>query len=174
MGEATFYLKAEFENEHDANQAYTIAQKVFEDLMNFQNDWQKIRDGTPVIDMHNKLLKDHKLVALFISLPEPKEDDRGMNYLAGNCEMPEDFELKIAENEIYLSAYVWHLATWDNIQEFFFKLGAIRCGWVSDEYLDPWENVENAMAKFPSVKKFDEEMLKKWCLMFKLVGVKNG
>jgi len=138
MGESWFYLKAKFPDERSAARAEKIARAVLKELAEFHDDWQKIRKerSIPVKKRHEELLKKHPLVAELIKLPEPPDDDDAMNYLAGECEMHKDFDLEREENTIYLQCLVWHLASWDNVAEFFYKLGASWVGWLNEEWLE--------------------------------------
>ena len=143
MGEATYYLIAEFETEEEAELAEARARVVLDDLVEFENDWQKIRGDSerPEKERHNKLLKKHPLVDNFIRLPDIDKNDPNMNYLAGKCEMNDDYAMHLIGTGIHLSCTVWHFATWNNIENFFFRLGAGRAGWFSDESMDPFELV---------------------------------
>lgn len=162
MGEATYYLIAKFETEEEAELAEARARVVFDDLVEFENDWQKIRGDSerPVKERHGELLKEHPLVAKFIKLPDIVETDPNMNYLAGKCEMNEYYVMHRNGTAIYLSCTVWHIATWDNIENFFFQLGAEEAGWLSDEYIDPFEMVGGQLHDSPNTRKFSEETLR--------------
>jgi len=151
MGDATYCLLAEFSSEEEAEFAEKIARLVLEQLASFNEEWQKIRHetGKSVIKRHKYLLRKYPLVRNFIRLPKPVSDDSFMNYLAGECEMNRDFELYRDERYIKLSCCVWHLASWDNIAEFFYRIGAIRVTWESDESIDPWMLLELRLEKEP-------------------------
>jgi len=139
MGEATFYLIAFFDSKELAEEISKYARYILKDLAKFHDDWHEIRHryDIPVHERHRMLLERHPLVAKFIELPEPpSDDDVNMNYLAGKCEMHDDFKLSVKLNCITLSCYVWHLADWNNIKDLFYKLGAKSVTWWSDEYVD--------------------------------------
>jgi len=138
MGESWFYLKAEFPDERSAARAEKIAKAVLKELAEFHDDWQKIRKerSIPVKKRHEELLKKHPLVAELIKLPESPDDDDAMNYLAGECEMRGDFDLWREGSTIYLQCIVWHLGTWNNIADFFYKLGASWAGWLNEEWVE--------------------------------------
>jgi len=120
VGEATFYLKARFGSGDEAKLAVKIAKHVLDDLAEFHDDWQRIRNETeiPVKERHEMIKKMHPLVAKLIELPEPKGSDVCMNYLAGKCEMHKGYELYSSGEWVCLSCICWHLASWDNIEEF--------------------------------------------------------
>lgn len=163
MGEATYYLIAEFETEEEAELAEARARVVLDDVVKFENDWQKIRGYTdrPVKERHDELLKKHPLVAKFIELPNIDETDVNMNYLAGRCEMNEYYEMRRNGEAVYLSCTVWHIATWDNIEDLFFRLGANEAGWISDEYIDPFEMVGEQLHEPQNTRNIPEETLKR-------------
>ena len=169
MGEATYYLIAEFETEEEAELAEMRARVVLDDIVKFENDWQTIRGDSerPVKERHNELLNTHPLVAKFIKLPDIEENDVdidekdiNMNYLADKCEMNDEYGMHLIGTGIHLSCMVWHIATWDNIEDFFFRLGAEKAGWFSDEYIDPFELLESQLHDSPSTRKFLEETLR--------------
>ncbi len=148
MGEATFYLKAKFKSEREAELAVKVAKPVLDDLAAFHEDWQTIRyhNNIPVNERHELLLKKHPLVAKFVELPEPEpepedDDDVNMNYLAGKCEMHGYYEIYSDGEWVRLSCECWHLATWDNIEKFFAEIGAVEVGWISDEHIDPFDAI---------------------------------
>jgi len=160
MGEARFYLKAKFPAQKEAHQAKEIAELLFKDMISFGDDWQKIRNDHAKSpgERHKILLKKHRLVKELLDLPSPQENDWNMNYLAGECEMTEDYEMTLGkDNIIYLSALVWHLGSWDNLCRVFEKLGAVATGWVSDEHADYWMCVDMETA---TSKKIPEGRLK--------------
>ena len=164
MGESTFYLKAKFKSQEEACRAKEITELLLKDMISFGDDWQRIRgDHTKsTIRRHKILLEKHCLVKELLDLPLPPENDWNMNYLASECEMTEDYEIFKKDDTIYLSALVWHLASWDNLCRAFEKLGAIATGWISEEYADYWMCVEMEPAvskklpkdRFKKIEKF--------------------
>ena len=148
MGEAGYYLIAVFDDEKSAETAMNYAKYILMDLAKFEEDWQNIRmnRAMPVKERHKMLLKKHPLTAKYIKLPRPVESDRSMNYLAGECEMDKDFELEREGNQIRLYAYVWHMASWDNVRDLFYKLGAKVVDWMSDEYVDIFDILEDEIS----------------------------
>jgi hypothetical protein len=173
MGEATFYLLAEFETKEDAKEAEEFARIVFDELAEFQEEWQIIRDiqDKPTKLRHKMLLKKFPLVAKYISLPEPPDDDLPMNYLAGHCEISKNYCLEADGRYVRLSDTVWHFADWDNIAEFFYRLGAKRVVWESDEYFDFFELLEERLVNTePTTHKnrFSKEEIRKILLSHKL------
>ena len=155
MGEATFYLLAEFKSEEDAEFAEDFARIVLNELSKFFDEWQKIRQKQTIspIERHKMLLKKFPLVAKYIKLPKPSEGDTSMNYLAGECEITNYMNLYSEGNLVKLSDCVWHLASWDNISEFFYRLGARKVVWNSDENLDFFELLQERIENIPEVKK---------------------
>ena len=162
MGEATYYLIAEFETEEEAELAEARARVVLDDIVEFENDWQEIRNNVkdPCLERHVKLQEEHPLVDKFIELPDIDGNDINMNYLAGKCEMNEYYEMHLIGTGIHLSCTVWHLASWGNIEDFFFRLGAEKAGWFSDEHIDPFELLESQLHGSHNTEKFPEESLR--------------
>jgi len=162
MGEATYYLIAVFDTEEEAELAGMRARVTLDDLVKFEDDWQNIRGGQKraVEERHEELLKKHPLVAKFIELPDIKEGDSNMNYLAGKCEMNEEYNMHQIGTGVHLSCTVWHFATWDNIENFFFRLGAEKAGWFSDEHIDPFELLESPLHGSHNTEKISEETLR--------------
>jgi len=138
LGEATFYLKAEFPDEEAAEKALGVIKEILQDVADCWEEWQEIRDelDKSVKERHERLMSNHPLAARFLRLPEPDESDEFMNYLAGYLEITHDFELFRKGNVLFLYDTVWHLGSWDNIAELFAKFGAKRVGWISDEWID--------------------------------------
>lgn len=163
MGESWFYLKAKFPDERSAARAEIIARAVLKELAEFHDAWQKIRNegDIPVRKRHEMLLKKHPLVAEFISLPEPVDGDAPMNYLAGECEMRADFDLWRDENTMYLQCNVWHLGSWDNIADFFYRLGAARAGWLNEEWVEDYFELIEMLGRVlpPPKEKLPDEKL---------------
>jgi len=137
LGEARYYLVAEFKNKRRAEIVYRISKVILDDLAKFCEDWQSIRinSNLTVEERHQQLLQKHPLVAKYIEIPKPdNKRDINMNYLAGKCEMNSDYILQwVNKRYLFLSCYVWHLANWKNIVEMFHKLGASKVLYMSDE-----------------------------------------
>ncbi|MEM2618266.1 MAG: hypothetical protein QW356_02090 [Candidatus Hadarchaeales archaeon] len=133
-----YFLLAEFETEEEANRAYLCAGVILADLAEFREDWKKIRDseGTAGEKLRN-LLRKHPLVAKFIELPKPKKEDE-MDFLA-RCGITEDMVMDQVGNEIQLCDVVGGETDWDYIGQLFYRLGARRVAWVSEEAIDVWE-----------------------------------
>jgi hypothetical protein len=178
MGEATYYLLAEFETSEDAKEVEEFARIVFEELSRFQDEWQTIRNtqGKSAKERHKILLKEFPLVAKYISLPEPPDDDPPMNYLAGYCEINDNYYLQSDGRYLRLSDEVWHFADWSNIAEFFYKLGAKRVVWESDEYFDFFELLEEKLVNTEPKNyknKFSKEEIRK-ILLAHAIGRKEN
>jgi len=77
VGEATFYLKARFGSEDEAKLAVKIAKYVLDDLAEFHDEWQRIRNEIEIpVKERDRILKEkHPLAAKLIELPEPKDED---------------------------------------------------------------------------------------------------
>lgn len=167
MGEAVYYLIAEFETEEEAEMAERRARVVLGDLAEFEGDWQQIRDDheRPVKERHEELLKKHPLVEKFIELPDIDDNDPMVDYLAGKCEINTGYEMRRNDIAIYLHyGLVWHLASCDNIKDFFLRLGAEEVAWISDEHTDPFELVVEVLKGLhgpQSAEKFPEETLRR-------------
>jgi hypothetical protein len=151
MGEANYYLLAEFESEDDAKFAERCARVILAELVAFYDEWQDIRTKThkTVAERHKLLLKKFPLVRKYIWLPSPPKgrEDPAMNYLAGYCDVTCDFELSSEGRYVKLHDYVWHFANWDNIAWLFYRLGAKKVVWYSDEYMDFWDVLRAKLEK---------------------------
>jgi len=179
MGEATYYLIAQFESDENAKFAEDFARVVFKELSKFSDEWQKIRSNQnkSPIQRHRILLKKFPLVRRYISLPKPPKEDVCMNYLAGQCEITNNFNLYSERNSVRLSDYVWHLASWDNISEFFYRLGARKVIWRSEEYFDYFDLLEEGLKDMPEVRKkvrqFSKDEIEKILLALKIGRKEN-
>jgi len=160
MGMATFYLKAEFRNEKDAKLGEKIGEEVLNELDKFGNMWESIRSNfdIPVKDRPKELLNNFPLIEELFNIPL-SDDDLGLDPLAGWNEINKEnnFDFFRRENILYLSNEVWHFAMWEGICDLFKQLGAIKTGYLSDEYLDPFECIE--MGK-TDITPLDKEKLK--------------
>ena len=161
MGEATFYLKAEFKNEGDAKIAEKIGEVVLNELNEFNNKFQSIRDNinVSIADRIGSLLDSYPLIEEFFDLPSIKKSDVVLNELAGWNEIEKDnqFDFRREENILYLSNEIWHFSNWDGICHLFEKLGAIKTGYASDEYIDVYKCIDMYKSDITPLK---EEKLK--------------
>jgi len=153
MGEATFYLKAEFTSEKEARDTLPLFKELLIDQSNAYEYWQKYCREDPRMEEKDRdflhvnsktpperyeLLKE-KFELAFSILPayEVSTNDKNMNFLAGQLydgglEQIED-NLDIEDTTIYFHAEVWHFSTWDHLSEWLRERGS-RAGWLSDEY----------------------------------------
>jgi len=137
MGEATFYLKAVFKDEETAKAVFEQFKPLLEDLVEAYEFWQRNRGKMPVRKLVKILSQRPSWVLVRNKAKVIEEDDKWLNFLAGELEMAPDFQLELEGNQILLSCYVWHLATWDGIADWLRMQGG-KAGWVSDEWFrDP-------------------------------------
>lgn len=161
MGEATYYLSATFASEREARRAYLCAKAVLADLAEFHDDWQELRDESGTAEERfRRLLRRHYFVRKFVELPKPPEDDPAMNFLAGHCEISRWMQMELEGEEIRLTDTVWHGASWSNIARLFYRLGAVRVAWMSEEDFDPWELLDRGYEE-KKVEKLPDEVIEK-------------
>ncbi len=59
---------------------------------------------------------------------------------AGELDITTDYNLDIVGNEIRLSDYVWHMASWDRFVTWMQKRGSTKARWTSDEETTPFDS----------------------------------
>ena len=69
------------------------------------------------------------------------------------------------------------MASWDNIAEFFYRLGAKKVVWESDEYFDYFELLESRLNEIEEINvkdKFSKSEIRKIFLAHKIGRKENG
>ena len=164
MGEATYYIKAEFSHQEKAQRALKLMRKLIKQGIDSADYWQSNRDARkeefwtefkakfPVVyrflkawDVERKA-KWEKNVAekgrenVYPHEYEPSADGDNNNGLAGKLDFGsvEDVEnLRLDGNVLKYSSCVWHCASWDGFVKYLLDAcGADAAGWLSDEYVD--------------------------------------
>ena len=139
MGSATYYLKAEYPTGVDVQKICDEAKKFLLEAARLEDAWQASRLGSTSPSQRAAELKAafpqvwEELHLDDIRIPE---DDKGMNFLAGQLCINEELNIEAEGDTIKLSDEVWHFADWDRIANYFMAHGAIKVRWVSDEVLD--------------------------------------
>jgi len=137
MGEAVYYLIAEFRNNKQLRIVSNLVEPIIKELAEFQDYWQNTRHekGT-VRERYNHLKEKYPLAFEYLNIPKPEDDDTVMNRLAGYCDMTVDYRIYYDDNKFTLSCEVWHFANWKPLVRLMFQLGAVKCHYYSDEYMD--------------------------------------
>jgi hypothetical protein len=136
MGEAIYYLIAEFPNKNIMDIAIKILKPIFKQTIKCQDEWQKIRGTGNPIKNYEYLMDKYPLVNTFLDIPKPKRDDISMNDIAGTLDINEDYTLYTYNTRLELICEVWHFADWSGFVKLMFKLGASYCNYYSDEYTE--------------------------------------
>ena len=137
MGEARYFLKAEFNTVAKAKAALSKVKPLLKDLVKLNQIWQDHR-GEAVKTQMARLIK-FKSWKVFMPADIKVEDkDTSTNALAGPLpDMTEDFDLKLNGVEVKLNDEVWHFTSWDGIVEWFEKQpGCKSVNQLSDEYVN--------------------------------------
>lgn len=142
MGSAYYYLKATFPKPLKKKEVGAItkfflegseAEYYCQQNLNLdkspENFWLEFKKKFPIITLY--------LQSIHIF-------GGGTEYLSGNINFGSDIEnLYINGPSLTYYAEVWHFATWDPIGNFLIShFGAINYKYLSDEYLDPIEMLE--------------------------------
>lgn len=138
MGEATYYFKAEFETEEQAEKSLPEFEEYLTQHKKAYDDWQdKLRgNGNPNTNL-NTLKKKYPLAMKFVKIDKLKEDDTHMNSLAGCLLDYWDTEKTLFCDGKTIKFYqeVWHFDDWHHLVDFAHTLdGCARANYVSDEY----------------------------------------
>lgn len=138
MGESEFYFKAVFETEEEAKRNLPVIKTYLKQHTRASEEWQNIRgsDGTRTPkEKYNYLKNKYKLA--FLTIPEFKKIDEGMNELAENL-----IEFRLEDGDegaifreyhiIYLRTIVWHFSDLQPLVDFTKLLGAVA-GYLNEE-----------------------------------------
>jgi hypothetical protein len=140
MGESFFYFRAVFGAE-TAEEKTRRLRRLLKRFSELEERWQKIRNETMrgVRDRWEGLKREFPETKwLLVSEREISEEDRAMNFLAGEIPHPIRDELEVFEcgGEAWAAALTWHLASWDALMLWAFAEGASEAGWVNAEHVE--------------------------------------
>ena len=153
MGEARYYTKIFFDTPQDAQKAVPKIQKFFKQGFKAYDFWQKRQETENRDKLWNQIDKKFPEVGNYLRTVQYKNFNTGEfeiaygndpdNALAGLLDFGDKNEIelmRVVDNAIWYSAYVWHFADWNPILNFIRKrYGALRTEWLSDEYIDPFD-----------------------------------
>jgi hypothetical protein len=157
MGEATYYLKAQFESQAAAEAAVPGIKRLISEGIQAQDWWQN----------HRRMEHEGKRAEFWSGFKEkfPLTTKYLQSFQAGCCggehilldddcnngpagfldfgSDEEDLEaVNVQGNTVTYYALVWHFARWDPFLNFIAsEHGAVKIGWVSDEYLEPFDSI---------------------------------
>lgn len=144
MGEATYYIRAMFPEEIDEELAERITNFV-EEGQAAHEWWQQHRGCDSWGKFWDRFSEKFPLVTKYLG-----------ELVGGDCNNAPAWELNFGRkedldilpiafqwDEFQYSCECWHFASWERFAEFLkTEFGALRAGWVSDEELDPYDNVQ--------------------------------
>jgi len=132
MGEARFYLIAEFESEKKLNKVFGEIKTFIKQGQKSEDFWQKYRKSNPQ-QFWSKFKGKFPLIFEYLGEKANKDNN---NSLAREL----DFGMFNAKptkerNILKFNDEVWHLASWDRFADFLKnKYQAKRVNWFSDEW----------------------------------------
>ena len=132
MGEARFYLIAEFESEKKLNKVFGEIKTFIKQGQKSEEFWQKYRESNPQ-QFWSKFKGKFPLIFEYLGEKANKDNN---NSLAREL----DFGMFNAKptkerNILKFNDEVWHLASWDRFADFLKnKYQAKRVNWFSDEW----------------------------------------
>jgi hypothetical protein len=143
MGESYFYFRAVFGAKTAGGKTRKL-RRLLKRFFELEERWQKIRDETArgVRDRWEGLKREFPETKwLLVPEREISEEDRAMNFLAGEIPHPIRDELEVFEcgGEAWAAALTWHLASWDALMLWAFAEGASEAGWINAEYVEEEE-----------------------------------
>lgn len=143
MGEARYYGRLAFETPQEAEERADQVEEFLKRVREAEDMWQEVRGGKRGDDQLRKKFPD---VFEKLKLKRPRGNTPDYcNYLAGELDSPfgeDDYEFTVNGNEVRFAGTVWHFANWESLMDALMEMtGAVKSGWVSDEYIDPWSSV---------------------------------
>ncbi len=153
MGEAMYYTKIFFDTPQDAQKAVPKIKKFFKQGFKAYDFWQKRQETENRDKLWDQIDKKFPEVGNYLRTVQYKNFNTGEfeiaygndpdNALAGLLDFGDKNEIelmRVVDNAIWYSAYVWHFADWNPILNFIRKrYGALRTEWLSDEYINPFD-----------------------------------
>lgn len=133
MGEATYYLKAEFPEGKLGVALLHGIEEFFAEGKRAEDYWQSNRNLEPS-KFWPEFQRQFPIVTDMIAKFVGKEANHA---LAGELSFGyQDRNIYREGNTLFVRAMVWHLADWDRLAAFLkTRFGAERVGWWSDEYV---------------------------------------
>lgn len=146
MGEATYYLKARYETKEQCEAGVSAFAALIEQGKEAEDYWQSNRDKTPE-EFWPEFIEKFPAVAYYLRVDvlgvESLEGQDMNNGLAGKLDFGaggDDEPGTDGETLLTFYATVWHFAEWDGLAAWLRrKTDAKVVGWLSDEYLDPFD-----------------------------------
>jgi hypothetical protein len=140
MGVSYFYFRAVFGAKTAGGKTRRL-RRLLKRFSELEEKWQKIRDETTrgVRDRWEGLKREFPETKwLLVTEREISEEDKTMNFLAGEIPHPIRDELEVFEcnGEAWVAALTWHLASWDALMLWAFAEGASEAGWVNAEHVE--------------------------------------
>lgn len=141
MGEATYYLKAQFKNRQAAHKALPQVKAFIEEVGKAYTYWQdnrdsRMRDDAFWADFQGQFPQAYD----FLKFQGIAGGDKN-NALAGKISFGDTGYLDSLQTEGNLLLYhelTWHFADWQPFCEYLkLKFGAEKAGYISDEYVEP-------------------------------------
>lgn len=131
MGEANYYLTAEFESEKKLNGVFKDIKKFIKQGKRAEEFWDKNRNSKRKEFWENF---KRKFPLIYEYLGELVEGDNN-NDLAGEIDFGMDNSIPTKRGVILeFSERVWHFSSWDRLAEFLkVKFGAKKVDWYNDE-----------------------------------------
>lgn len=144
MGSANYYLKARFTSEDRAKEQLPKVQEFFRQVGKAYDFWQKNRCTPDQVAFWRAMRRDYPQAYDFLDFQERAGGDHN-NALSGCISFgdenaAENFE--IDGDGIRYYEDTWHFADWDPLCDYLVaRFGALKAGWVSDEYLNPFDSI---------------------------------
>ncbi|MDF2457709.1 MAG: hypothetical protein K0S79_125 [Nitrospira sp.] len=138
MGEATFYLKAEYPTAEAATKAGEKLTALWKE--NAADWWQEHRGYEPEYfwpQFQERFPVTTEYLKHFDRFGGDCNNDLAGQLCFPGCDGAED-EVTIHENLVMARAFTWHLGDWNPLVAWLKGTGAQRAGWLSDEYADDY------------------------------------
>jgi len=115
MGEAKYTMRIEFDSEDEATRRLPEIEKLFEDLNDLYDDWQRIRNQFREDPQERMNVLIEKYSDLFDKIKLPRKAAMPfLNELSGNIAMGSEFTVNSEDNVLVVVApEVWHCSSWD-------------------------------------------------------------
>jgi len=141
MGEAVYYLIAEFYSKKRADIALKVFNIICKKLSKFMDVRERLGTKPTPIEIYNKLKREFPLIFKYLDVEKPDDTTSSVNYLIGFCDMTSYYNLELYTDKtshryrLILIDEVWHFADWNPLVNLAFKLGATHAVYYSDEYI---------------------------------------
>jgi hypothetical protein len=149
MGEATYYLKAYFNSNDDAKRAMVQITPLIEQGIEAQDWWQDHRgmDESERPEFWKQFSERFPAVTEYLGETRSRNSLVGgdcNNELAGELDFGSDSDIEslmLNGSEIWYCGYVWHFADWTRLADAFYRAGAVKVNWISDENMNPFDTI---------------------------------